>query len=361
MDLDPNDAGTYFHLASLYDRMNRFPKVEESLLRAIQLKPDDHMALNYLAYSYADKNIHLDQAEKLATEAVALDPENGSYLDSMGWVYYRLGKFDKAEIFLKQALEKSNDTLIWEHLGDVQSAKGSVMTALLSWDKALQVKPSQKKLKKKIKRALGRLSPAERFTYFINRTKSRYQSLKSIKGLVRIQVCQGKPCFESRASMSYDQGGDLRVEVPGPLSGPVMLLVKEQGKPAQFGAIHPLFLSNQKDVTQAFERMSSLFSALLLTTDPSDLEKTLTVQKGDLFASSNGTTLGVNGGTGELHQVTFSDKGDVLRLRSYDKSKVPLIPALLEWENPQTGLVLRCELLNPVFSFDDARRHEEKK
>jgi tetratricopeptide (TPR) repeat protein len=95
--------------------------------------------LNYLGYMNADRGVRLDEARGLLEKAVALDPGNGAYLDSLGWAFYRLGQLAEAEEKLRQALERSGDNaVILDHLADTLRRRGRVEEALGFWKRALE-------------------------------------------------------------------------------------------------------------------------------------------------------------------------------------------------------------------------------
>ena len=87
--------------------------------------PHNATALNYLGYMLADRGLRLDEAIGLIKKAVALDPQNGAYLDSLGWAYYKQGNYDLAEENLRRASEKiGNDATIQDHLGELYFKTG---------------------------------------------------------------------------------------------------------------------------------------------------------------------------------------------------------------------------------------------
>ena len=91
---------------------------------------------------YADRNENLDRALELVTKAVALEPSNAAYLDSLGWVYFRLGKLDEAEKHLMTAKRLSpDDPTIEEHLGDLEEKRGDLAKARERWTRALALEP----------------------------------------------------------------------------------------------------------------------------------------------------------------------------------------------------------------------------
>ena len=84
---------------------------------------------------YADKDIKLDEAQKLVAKALELDPGNGAYLDSLGWVYYRQNHLDQAADELRQALDKyGKDPTVHDHLGDVYFKQGKMHEAIQQWE-----------------------------------------------------------------------------------------------------------------------------------------------------------------------------------------------------------------------------------
>ncbi|MGH9569558.1 MAG: tetratricopeptide repeat protein, partial [Candidatus Angelobacter sp.] len=99
---------------------------------------NNSMTLNYLGYMLADRNTHLEEALNLIKRAVDLDPQNGAYLDSLGWVYFRLGNYDQAEENLRRASEKTpNDATVQDHLGELYAKTGKLKMAAVHWERAL--------------------------------------------------------------------------------------------------------------------------------------------------------------------------------------------------------------------------------
>jgi Flp pilus assembly protein TadD len=105
------------------ERLARHADAEAAFRRVLELDPDDDRTLNYLGYMWADRGENLEQALALIQRAVALEPENGAYVDSLGWVYYRLGRLSEARHHLEEAARLvPEDATILEHLGDLYVA-----------------------------------------------------------------------------------------------------------------------------------------------------------------------------------------------------------------------------------------------
>jgi len=172
---DPDDRQVYVTLAQMSTRLKRFPDAEQALDKAEELSPKEEdkeyiwflrgstyerekryvdaenqfkkvlagdpehaSALNYLGYMMADQNMQLEEALGYIKRAVDLDPANGAYLDSLGWAYFRLGKYDLAEENLLKASQKINtDPTVHDHLGDLYQKTGRLKQAAANWERAL--------------------------------------------------------------------------------------------------------------------------------------------------------------------------------------------------------------------------------
>jgi len=116
-----------FIRAAALERLGQVEESEELFRRLVDDEPTDANAANYLGYMWADREVHLDEALELIARAVALDPENSAYLDSLGWVHYRLGNFEQAEHWLRRAADLGGDVgdgTIYCHLGEVLLING---------------------------------------------------------------------------------------------------------------------------------------------------------------------------------------------------------------------------------------------
>lgn len=137
-------AQFYFWYGSACERAGRFEDAERLLRQCLEKDPESAQALNYLAYMWADKGIQLDKALEYVTNALALMPGEGAYLDTLGWVHYRKGDYDKALKCLKQAIKAMpDDPVICDHLGDTLHALGQTGKARQYWRKSLDLEPGR--------------------------------------------------------------------------------------------------------------------------------------------------------------------------------------------------------------------------
>ncbi len=127
-----------FLRGSTFERQKRYADAEQQFKKVIASNPQHAMALNYLGYMLADQNTKLDEALGYIKRALDLDPTNGAYLDSIGWAYFRLGKYELAEENLVKAGQKINtDPTVHDHLGDLYQKTGRLKQAATHWERAL--------------------------------------------------------------------------------------------------------------------------------------------------------------------------------------------------------------------------------
>lgn len=135
----PRDLRVLFLLGAVLERQKRHDAAETVFREALGVKPDSAPVLNYLGYMNADRGVRLEEALGFIQRAVALDPDNGAYLDSLGWALYRLDRLDQAERHLRAAVGKgSPNAVVLDHLGDVLQRRGNVREALSFWERALK-------------------------------------------------------------------------------------------------------------------------------------------------------------------------------------------------------------------------------
>ncbi|MGZ0165058.1 MAG: tetratricopeptide repeat protein [Planctomycetales bacterium] len=140
-DAGPLTKQAKFSLSAVYVQLGELKRGEEILEKFLAENPDDIGVNNDLGYLYADQGKNLKKARKMIAKAVEAEPENAAYLDSMGWVLFKLGEHKEAITFLVKAtkLETGNDATIWEHLGDCYGAIKETSDATKAWEKALEL------------------------------------------------------------------------------------------------------------------------------------------------------------------------------------------------------------------------------
>ncbi|MGI4796644.1 MAG: tetratricopeptide repeat protein [Janthinobacterium lividum] len=131
------------------ERAGEWPKAEADLKYALELAPDQSSILNYLAYSWAERREHLDEAHAMLERAMAARPNEGAYIDSFGWTLLQQGDVEGALKQLERAVElEPEDPAINEHLGDALAAAHRTREAEFQWQRALNLKPDAAELKR---------------------------------------------------------------------------------------------------------------------------------------------------------------------------------------------------------------------
>src|SRR5262249_43596682 len=133
-----DDRLLFAHGAAL-ERLGKGPQAERVLARAVEINPKNAMALNYLGYMLADSGRRLDDSVSYVERALALEPDNPAYLDSLGWALFKQARYAAAEEKLRAALRyDGSDPAIREHLGDLLIATGRAEEAVQAWQAALE-------------------------------------------------------------------------------------------------------------------------------------------------------------------------------------------------------------------------------
>src|SRR5436309_12650696 len=156
---NPDNDRYRFTLGAAYDEAKDKTRTIEQMRRAVELNPKNAPALNYLGYTYAEMGVQLDEAERLIRRALAIEPDDGFYVDSLGWVYYQRGDYPRAVEQLEHAVELAGeDPTVAEHLGDAYDRGGHPHDALRLYRDALaraKDTPQIDRLKDKIRSLEG--------------------------------------------------------------------------------------------------------------------------------------------------------------------------------------------------------------
>jgi len=153
----PKNEEFYLRIGDFYDKKGDFKKAEKALKRAISLNPYFGNALNNLAYSWAVREKNLEEALSLAKRALDLDPENPDYLDTIGWVYFKLGQIENSKKFLEKAFSKKPwEPEILEHIGFLRIKEGKFDEGIGLLQKSIEIGSGKKEFIEKIIKDLKR-------------------------------------------------------------------------------------------------------------------------------------------------------------------------------------------------------------
>ncbi|MGA3328444.1 MAG: tetratricopeptide repeat protein [Terriglobia bacterium] len=145
LDLSPTPEDREYALfvqGSIFERQKKYDQAEQTFKKVLSVDPLNASASNYLGYMLADRGVRLEESVKYIQKALVLEPNNGAYLDSLGWAYFKMGRYDLAVTPLENAARLiQNDPTIHEHLGNVYLRQGKTARAQEEWQRALKEWP----------------------------------------------------------------------------------------------------------------------------------------------------------------------------------------------------------------------------
>jgi len=145
LDLSPSPEDQEFALfvqGSIFERQKKYDQAEQTFKKVLSVDPLNSSASNYLGYMLADRGVRLEESLKYIQKALELEPGNAAYLDSLGWAYFKMGRYDLAEKPLENAATRiQNDPTIHEHLGNLYLREGKTGRAQEEWQRALKEWP----------------------------------------------------------------------------------------------------------------------------------------------------------------------------------------------------------------------------
>ncbi len=148
--IQPNNVDAQYLLGVLYHESQQEAKAKEAYRRVLVLNPKHDGALNSLSYILGTEGVSLNEALKMARQAIAIDPSNGAYYDTLGWVLFKKGMNAESLMALQKAENFLQDPIIYDHMGDVYCAVSEFALARKYWKKSLELNPKQAHILKKL-------------------------------------------------------------------------------------------------------------------------------------------------------------------------------------------------------------------
>jgi tetratricopeptide (TPR) repeat protein len=156
------DWNIFYQRGIAYERLKQWEKAEPNFRRALELSPDQPQVLNYLGYSWVDMDMNLEEGLEMIQKAVDLRPSDGYIVDSLGWAYYRLGRYEDAVRELERAVGlKPDDPVLNDHLGDAYWRVGRKLEARFQWSHARDMEPEPDVLESVNRKLAEGLPPVE--------------------------------------------------------------------------------------------------------------------------------------------------------------------------------------------------------
>ena len=153
LELKPNDLDVLSTLALTLDGMHRYQESDSLYELSLKIDPKYHLVLNNYSYSLAERGLQLERALQMALQAIAAEADNASYLDTVGWVYFKLGKYEEAQRYIARAIEAGGaSATVYEHMGDICFKLGQKENAERYWKQALDMDRNNQALRDKLAR-----------------------------------------------------------------------------------------------------------------------------------------------------------------------------------------------------------------
>lgn len=149
--LNPYAVEPYGELANIYDRQNKHTESDSVYEHILSLDPENHNALNNYAYSLSERNLQLERSKSMSAKSLKYEPKNAAYLDTYGWILYRLKEYDEAVKYIKLSIETGEASqVVHEHLGDIYFELKDFQNAKIWYEKAFQMDISNKRIEAKL-------------------------------------------------------------------------------------------------------------------------------------------------------------------------------------------------------------------
>ena len=143
-------ADVLYKRGGSYERLNDYENADKDLLKSLDIVPEDPYVMNYLAYSWLERNIKICEAIKMLERAYKQKKNDPYIIDSVGWAYYLIGDYKKAEKFLKEAIQlMPEDPIVNDHYGDILWMLDRKLQARYFWKSVLNLKETEEEMKKK--------------------------------------------------------------------------------------------------------------------------------------------------------------------------------------------------------------------
>jgi tetratricopeptide (TPR) repeat protein len=149
--LDPKNINALSSLPVVLEGLNLFSQSDSVYEAGLKNLPENALLLNNYAYSLSERNLRLDEALKMAQKAIEIEQENGAYLDTIGWIYFKLNQLSEAEHYILKSLQlRPNSPVVLDHMGDVYFNMDNIEKAKTYWKKSIELAPDNQLILDKI-------------------------------------------------------------------------------------------------------------------------------------------------------------------------------------------------------------------
>jgi tetratricopeptide (TPR) repeat protein len=150
LEVNPSDLNVLSNLGLVYDDLLMNAETDRLYEQAFKYHPDNILLLNNYAYHLSERGERLQEAKEMSKKTIDKEPNNASYLDTYGWILFKMKDYKNAAIYIERAVKQGKNEVLLDHLGDVYEAMEEIVKALKYWNEALQMNPENEKIKSKV-------------------------------------------------------------------------------------------------------------------------------------------------------------------------------------------------------------------
>jgi len=150
MEITPSDLNVLSTLGLVYDDLKMYPETDKLYEKAFTYYPDNILLLNNYAYHLSERGERLKEALEMSKKTIQKEPENSSYLDTYGWIMFKLKDYKNAAIYIEKAIKAGKNETLLDHLGDIYEAMDEIVKALKAWNEALKLNPDNESIQRKV-------------------------------------------------------------------------------------------------------------------------------------------------------------------------------------------------------------------
>ncbi|MGD9899568.1 MAG: tetratricopeptide repeat protein [Calditrichaceae bacterium] len=153
LELEPMNFNALSTLPVVYESLKMYTQSDSLYDEGLKRFPDNHLLLNNYGYSLSERNIRMNDALAMAQKAIEAQPDNPAYLDTVGWIYYKLGNLEEAARNIERSIQvRETSSVVLDHLGDIYYEMGKLIDANILWEKALELEPDNENVKTKLEK-----------------------------------------------------------------------------------------------------------------------------------------------------------------------------------------------------------------
>ena len=355
INLKSDFTEAYYYLAMANDKLDNFEETEKILTDLIQKDPKNVKAMNYLGYCYADRNIKLDKAEQLLNDVVTLYPNDPAFLDSLAWLYYRIGKYKQAEQVIFKAIiiePRLLDSTLYDHFGDISIELNKLPQAWLAYSVATDM--GSKISKEKIKAVSEKITSEQENKVLNERALHNFIRIVSFNAAYSLTIKTPKIKTKMFMSLLFSKGVVLRASFPAKLTMPAFNVFFTKDEVIFEPKSAETFAND--DTRQMLEFVNFITSGNIITL----LQQAQVSQKGSKVTyKKDGYVVVIDKKTGEIVEITKEDLCTVKVSAYKNLTSMTKIPSKLTFKSLRDKF--ECELVLKKLGFPTGNDFENNR